>query len=153
MTQQRNELQVEILNDLIKINNDRIEGYLKAAELLKLHRDLLIPIFDRFQAESQKHIQELTQTVMGLGGVPDEGTTTGGKIYRAWMEVKAGFGADDPLGILNACEGGEDAAKAAYKSAIDSNSLFEVLPLVQAQETTILKAHNQIKTLRAQYKN
>ncbi len=145
------ENQIEVLNDLIRINNDRIEGYRKAAEQLKDERSTLIPVFDKLQSESQTNITDLKDEVLRLGGTPDEGTTTGGKIYRAWMDVKATFGGDNPASVLMSCEGGEDAAKRAYKSAVESNDLGDSLSIVSSQQRAQLQSHDQIKMLRDQY--
>lgn len=147
----QNENQIELLNDLIRINNDRIEGYSKAAGLLTTEREILIPVFDKLQAESQTNIQDLTNEVHRLGGSPDKGTTTGGKLYRMWMEVKATFGGDDPQSILSSCETGEDAAKEAYTNAISSAELFDSRVIVAQQRDIQQFAHDQIKTLREQY--
>ncbi len=147
----QNENQIEVLNDLIKINNDRIEGYRKAAEQLKEERGTLIPVFDKLQAESQTNTADLSSEVLRLGGTPDDGTTAGGKLYRAWMDVKATFGGDNPASVLVSCEGGEDAAKRAYKSAMESNDLGDSLSVVSSQQQAQLQAHDQIKMLRDQY--
>lgn len=147
------ENQIEVLNDLIRINNDRIEGYRKAAEQLKEERSSLIPVFDKLQAESQTNTIDLKDEVLRLGGSPEEGTTTGGKIYRAWMDVKATFGGDNPESVLMSCEGGEDAAKRAYNSALDSGDLGDSLSVVTNQRDAQLLSHDQIKMLRDQYKS
>lgn len=149
----QHENQIEVLNDLIRINNDRIEGYRKAAEQLKDERSTLIPVFDKLQTESQNNLRDLKDEVLRLGGEPDEGTTTGGKIYRAWMDVKATFGGDDPESVLMSCEGGEDAAKRAYNSALESGDLGDSLSVVTTQRDAQLLSHDQIKMLRDQYKS
>lgn len=147
----QHENQIEVLNDLIKINNDRIEGYRKAAEQLKEDRSNLIPVFDKLQAESLANKTDLNNEVLRLGGSPDDGTTAGGKLYRAWMDVKATFGGDNPASVLVSCEGGEDAAKRAYKSALESNDLGDSISIVSNQQSAQLQSHDQIKMLRDQY--
>ncbi len=145
----QNEPQIEILNDLILINNDRIEGYKKAAENLKDNNSELLSVFGSLERESRHNVEELTQHIIGMGGEPDTGTTTGGKIYRAWMDVKATFGGDDAKGVLESCEGGEDAAKRAYDSAMKSGELTDVcVPLVSRQQEAQLRSHDKIKSLR-----
>lgn len=150
----QNENQIETLNDLVRINNDRIEGYSKALENLNDNKGLLAPLFTSLQQDSRKNTQELTAEITKLGGQADTGTTTSGKIYRAWMDVKAAFGGDDALGVLNSCEGGEDAAKAAYKSAIESGDLSgDTATLIAKQQSAQLQGHDKIKALRDQYKS
>ena len=148
-----NENQIEVLNDLVRINNDRIEGYRKAIENINDDKGLLAPLFTTLQQDSRKNNQELTDEISKLGGTPDTGTTTSGKIYRAWMDVKATFGGDDAQGVLASCEGGEDAAKRAYQTALESGDLSgDTAAVVAKQQGQQREAHDKIKLLRDQYK-
>lgn len=151
----QNENQVEILNDLVKINNDRIEGYRKATENLQENNPQLVNLFNQLQQQSQQYNQELSSQIHALGGTPaSDSTTTSGKLYRAWMDVKATFGGDDAVGILNSCVGGEDAASKAYQNALASNELgVECNSLIARQHEQQMKAHNEIVQLRDQFNN
>jgi uncharacterized protein (TIGR02284 family) len=148
-----NENQIEVLNDLVRINNDRIEGYRKAVENLNDDKGLLAPLFTSLQQDSRQNNQELSAEISKLGGTPDSGTTTSGKIYRAWMDVKATFGGDDAQGVLESCEGGEDAAKRAYQMALESGDLAgDTAAIVARQQGDQRAAHDKVKALRDQYK-
>lgn len=149
-----NENQIMVLNDLIKINNDRIEGYRKASENFKDTNIELLSLFNEYALDSERNTEILNEQIIRLGGISDDGTTVGGKIYRAWMDVKATFGGDDAKGILESCEMGEDAAKNAYETAVKSGYLdTESLSVVIDQQQNQLRAHNKIKMLRDQFKN
>src|SRR5437868_2742016 len=89
-----------VLNDLIQINNDRIVGYGKAIDELKDNDLDLQALFKSFTDVSRRNIAELKERVNALGGESDTGTTNMGKIYRAWMDVKATFTANDRLTVL-----------------------------------------------------
>ena len=93
-----NDNTVEVLNDLIEINNDRIAGYHRAIKETEGEDMDLKAIFNRMADESRQYIAELTQEVVKLGGQPETGTTNSGKIYRAWMDVKATFKGRKPVG-------------------------------------------------------
>ena len=148
------ENQVMVLKDLIKINNDRIEGYKKAAENFKDNDIKLLTLFNQFATESQRNREVLTNQVERLGEINNEGTTMSGKIYRTWMDIKATFGGDDAKGILESCERGEDAAKKANETAIESGYLdTQSLSVIIDQQQNQLQSHDQIKMLRDQYKN
>ena len=148
-----NENQIETLNDLVLINNDRIEGYRKASENLEDKHTELTSLFNSLKEESFKNNQELKSEIFNLRGTPDTGTTVSGKLYRAWMDVKATFGGNDAASVLSSCEGGEDAAKAAYKSALESGDLAgDTASLVMRQQQVQLQGHDKIKALRDQYK-
>jgi uncharacterized protein (TIGR02284 family) len=146
--------QVEILNDLVRINNDRIEGYKKAMENLKEPNPQLQTLFTQLQQQSAQYTQELREHIQQLGGSADNDTTTAGKIYRTWMDVKAAFGGDDAQGVLNSCDGGEEAANKAYQTALNNKELRpECLSLLNRQHIEQQEAHQRIKNLRDHLKN
>lgn len=148
---ENNTVNTEILNDLVQINNDRITGYEKAAEELKTEDGDLKPLFLQMIRQSGQHKAVLTQEVQVLGVPADTGTTTFGKIYRAWMDVKAIFSGHDRETVLNNCEFGEDAAQKAYKMALETEGLSANLrSIISAQKNDLKTSHDQIKLLRDQ---
>jgi len=76
---------IEILNDLVKINNDRIEGYKTAVGELDHDDADLKSLFDRMIAQSMMLKSDLAEEIEVLHGDIETGTTGNGKIYRAWM--------------------------------------------------------------------
>ncbi|MBK7387778.1 MAG: PA2169 family four-helix-bundle protein [Bacteroidia bacterium] len=147
MDTSKNEIQA--INSLIEINNDRIQGY-KTAEEETEHADLK-SIFGSNLRQSQQFNSELGQRVRLLGGEPTEGTTLSGKAYRAWMDVKAALSGKDRKAILNSCEFGEDAALSVYRTVSEGNDLSaDSRKIVHKQLADLQKAHDQMKTLRDQ---
>ena len=145
-----NEKMVEVLNDLIEINNDRIRGYEKAiTETKDLDVDLQ-NTFSNMAKDSRKFAAALSQEVVALGGEPATDSTTRGKIYRAWMDVKAVFTGHDRQAVLENCEFGEDAAQRAYSSALSSDTEMDarIRQLITDQQETLRIAHNLIKRYR-----
>ncbi len=142
-----NEKLVEVLNDLIEINNDRITGYEKAVEETKDIDVDLKAIFSKMADESRKYKTELTSEVSRLGGEPAEGTTNLGKIYRVWMDVKATFTGKDRQSVLEACEFGEDAAQKAYTDALASDAEIDAntRQLITDQQGSLKTSHDIIK--------
>jgi uncharacterized protein (TIGR02284 family) len=145
-----NEKTAEVLNDLIRINNDRIEGYEKAAEETNAKDADLQAIFLQMAAESRSFVTDLSKHVAVSGKKPATDTTLGGKIYRAWMDVKAAFSGKDRKSILSSCEYGEDAAQKAYETALSSDAELpaEIRQLIMDQKTTLRRSHDQIKKMR-----
>jgi uncharacterized protein (TIGR02284 family) len=144
-----NSVDIETLKDLIQINNDRIVGYEKAIEELQPEDADLKALFVRMIGESHKIKLALATEVQALGADADTGTTNSGKIYRAWMDVKAIFTGHDRKTILNNCEGGEDAAQAAYKTALAEENLSAHLrSLFTEQKAQLRLSHDEIKALR-----
>ena len=147
---ERNERTVEVLNDLIRINNDRIEGYEKAVRETNDTDVDLRNIFNRMVQESRNYARELTDQVQRLGGDPASGTTASGKIYRLWMDVKSGFSRSERKSVLEECEFGEDAAQKAYEKALapDNDLTPDVRTLVQKEKTNLKNSHDTIKNYR-----
>ncbi|RZM22290.1 MAG: PA2169 family four-helix-bundle protein [Pedobacter sp.] len=151
---ENNAVNREILNDLIEINNDRVAGYEKAIEELKNEDSDLKTLFVEMVGQSFKLKAALAQEVQVLGGEAETGTTTSGKIYRAWMDVKAVFTGHDRETVLNNCEFGEDAAQKAYRMALATEGLSAHLnSLVTEQKADLRTSHDRIKALRDQVAN
>src|SRR4249919_976197 len=114
---------IEVLNDLVMINNDRIAGYQRAIRELKDNDSDLKSLFDHMIVESQKIKSDLAHEIQVLHGDVESGSTEMGKIYRAWMDVKAVFTGENRHTVLSNCEAGEDAAQKAYKKALETEKL------------------------------
>ncbi len=149
-----NEKLVEVLNDLVQINNDRIEGYQKATEEAKDLDVDLKAIFIKMAEESIKYKTELVNEVGKLGGEAATGTTGSGKIYRVWMDVKATFTGHNRQAVLENCEFGEDAAQKAYKEALasDAEMSADVRQLITTQQASLKTSHDIIKKYRDMHK-
>jgi len=139
----------EILNDLIRINNDRIEGYEKAAKETDERDADLRQLFHEFANDSRNYAQELKAHTVGKGPSPEKETTVSGEIYRVWMDVKATFSGKGRKAILSSCEYGEDAAQKAYEKALANEDLTGVpRDVVASQKAKLRQAHDQIKRMR-----
>lgn len=139
-----------ILNDLIRINHDRVVGYEKAIDELKDEDADLKVLFQRYITESRQYGQELTTEVTRLGGDPAEGTTNSGKVYRVWMDLKAAITGHDRKTVLQNCEFGEDAAQKAYDMALNSDTELEasLRDLIVRQKAALKSGHDEVKRLR-----
>lgn len=139
----------EVLNDLIKINNDRIAGYEKAIAALPAADVDLKALFSGLIEQSQMLKDELQQHISAWEDRVDDQTTASGKIYRAWMDVKQTFAIDDRKAILESCEFGEDAAQKAYREAEEVDEISTAAKaLISSQKTQLRASHDQIKQLR-----
>ena len=132
---------VSVLNDLIQINNDRVEGYEKAANESKDSDADLKGTFTEMAGESRKYAAELTQEVGRLGGDASTDTTMSGKVYRIWMDLKAAITGKDRESILGSCEYGEDVAQRAYDAALESDAYMstEIRQLISNQKSNLKK--------------
>jgi uncharacterized protein (TIGR02284 family) len=142
-----NKEKVDILNNLLEINNDRIEGYTHASK--ETEEMDLKSLFSQLSAASYKNKLELTDEITKMGGKPVEGTRNTGKLYRAWMDVKAALTNKDRKSILNSCEYGEDVAVKNYEDALkDMTTGSELYNKINNQFITIKDGHNKVKKLR-----
>lgn len=140
---------ISALNNLIQINNDRIEGYRTASDEtqeadLKSH-------FSKFMSTSLLLNSELRREVSRLGGVPTEETRVTGKFFRVWMDVKAALTGNDRKAILDSCEYGEDVAKKTYEDVLkdeSENLSYEQQTMLKEQHASLLSDHDKVKSMR-----
>ncbi len=144
-----NQQNIDVLNNLVEINNDRIEGYRKALDETS-DADLKI-LFSQFLQNSQKCKTELISELTLIGGTPVEGTRTSGKFYRAWMDIKAALTGNDREAVLNSCEYGEDVAVGTYRDVLkDDIGKISVAQqtLINSQYNLLQGDHNKVKEIR-----
>lgn len=140
---------IEVLNSLITINNDRIEGYETAIKETEEYD--LKSLFTQFISTSKKCKQELAMEVNTLGGKVAEGTKISGKFFRVWMDVKAALTGGDRKAILSSCEYGEDEALDTYTEALENDSehlSVQQQTMIIEQKSLIKADHDHVKALR-----
>lgn len=145
----KNDKTVDVLNKLVEINNDRIEGYETAAK--EAEEMDLKTLFGKFAQNSHKCRQELANEIVGLGGTPVEGTKATGKLYRAWMDVKAALSSKDRKAILSSCEFGEDNALETYENVLQKDQEHlapQHVSLINKQMSLLQGDHDQVKAMR-----
>ena len=141
---------IEVLNDLIRINHDRTEGYHKAVEELKPTDIDLKTMFTNMANTSVQYSNALAAEVRNVGGTPATDSTQSGKLYRVWMDIKSGVTARDRKSVLALCEFGEDAALKAYNLALESDAEIpaEIRQLIMEQKASIQSSHDVVKRYR-----
>jgi len=140
---------IEVLNDLIRINNDRVEGYEKAIKDAAGNPDL-VRVFSEYADQSRDYANELRRAVLSQGGEATDSTTVSGKIYRIWMDLRSAVSSSERASALDLSEYGEDAAQKAYKEALqDSAGLpADVLAIITTQKSALKQAHDTIRRMR-----
>ena len=143
-----NEKIVDALNNLVQINNDRIEGYERAAK--ETEDSDLKSLFNQMASKSHMMKSQLSSEVIKRSGKPTESTTTSGKAFRVWMDFKAALTGKNRKAILSSCEFGEDAAQDTYEGVLkDGNELpTEIVSLISNQKSQLREDHDRVKTLR-----
>lgn len=147
-----NEHTSEVVNELLVVNNDRYQGYQKAAEETK--DESLRSLFMKLGEQSLKFKRELETYAPSTDHIDaahdtDE-TKVSGKLYRVWMDVKAALSGNDRKTILASCEHGEDVALKNYNEALDNTEGLQsdALMTIQRQRSELKQAHDMIKSMR-----
>lgn len=141
-----NEDVISTLNNLIETNKDGQEGFKQAAEGVE-DSSLKSTFFEYSQQRSQ-FTGELQGLVRELGGDPENSGSIAGSLHRGWINIKSAVTGQDKGAILNEAERGEDAAKKAYKDAMENDLPANVNAVVSRQSAAVQAAHDKIKLLR-----
>ena len=135
------------LRSLIETLRDGHQGFieleknLKDPEARQLFREETL-VRAGFAAELENELHHF--------GVKDVkvGSSTAGKVHRAWGELKARLGGGDHA-LLATAEKGEDEAKEAYEKALASEDFpLPLREILLRQQRHILAAHDRVKALR-----
>jgi uncharacterized protein (TIGR02284 family) len=140
---------LDVLNTLVDINNDRIQGYQRASD--ETEEADLKQMFARFISRSEECRGELAAEIERWGGVVIESTKTRGKFFRIWMEVKVALLGNDRLTILDSCEYGEEMTVFTYERALKRNSdilTFEQEKLLITQHKRLKADYEKVKQMR-----
>ena len=74
--------------------------------------------------------------------------TVAGTLHRVWGDIKGHLGGNDHT-LLETAEQGEDAAKKAYKEALEDAGVSDTLRVLIAQQFEHVKlSHDKVKALR-----
>lgn len=139
---------IESVNSLIIINNDRYEGFKRAAS--ETDDTELKTLFTEFSIQAKDFSEELRKFVSPDDQPEEDETTNSGKLFRVWMDIKAGISGNDRKAILSSREFGEDVAKKTYDEVLDH---LPSLPpgseeIIRRQRTQLQRAHDLIKQMR-----
>jgi len=136
------------LKNLVEILHDGQKGFSHAAESVKNPR--LKEIFGRFSLQRSKFAGELESELLALGekDPQKEGGTTVGALHRGWIDLKSAFLSEDNHAVLSEAERGEDAAKKAYKEALEEELPAPLRAIITAQAKAVQEAHDEVKALR-----
>ncbi|WP_051882157.1 PA2169 family four-helix-bundle protein [Chryseobacterium soli] len=145
-----NEKTVSVLNDLLNITNDRIEGFSKVEDKVWDTHSALKNDYDQMVSQSQVMKTDLIQLINQKGGQADNTTSTAGALHRAWIDVKNAFAGDKDESTLENVVFGEKGAIDAYQDALDSGDLCpESARLVSDQLHHLKSSYSKFENLEA----
>ena len=133
----------ELVKTVIQVLNDGDKGFSDIGEHLKSPE---LKTF--FIEEAQKRGQFARELQAATGISEDVGGTTVAPIHRAWADLKAKLGGGDHT-LLETAEQGEDAAKKAYKEALEDSGVdSNVRSVLTRQQVHIQASHDKVKAYR-----
>jgi uncharacterized protein (TIGR02284 family) len=136
----------DVLQKLIETCRDGETGYLHAASVASDSK--LKSYFQEQSLERARLRAELTDAVKRLGEPdPDTSGSSAAVLHRAWFELKEDFGGGDHT-LLESVEQGEDSAKHAYESALETKLPVGIHELVRNQYASVKAAHDRIRNWR-----
>jgi uncharacterized protein (TIGR02284 family) len=144
-----------VTKDLVQTLEDGKGGFAKAADRLQeSDRSDLASTFREFSAQRASMSDELQALAEQYGDHIDEDGSVAATLHRGWMAVKDALaGSDDPQGVLDAAEQGEDHALSEYDKALKHDDLSEKLRnIIQRQRGEIKTTHDAVRALRDQAK-
>jgi uncharacterized protein (TIGR02284 family) len=130
---------LHVLNDLIRINIDRIAGFEKAAHEEATPDAQLREEFYRMAIEGRSNVNDLHARVIRLGGAPVTQATITGKIYLHWLEARPQFN--------GACTAVGEAAEEAYRHALGEHLPLELHELIENQLWALERADQRLASL------
>ena len=135
--------EISSVKTVVQVLNDGAKGFADIGEQIE---DATVKQF--FLSESQTRAAFASELEAAAGVSSDVGGTAAGAVHRTWADLKAKLGGGDHS-LLETAEQGEDAAKKAYKEALeDSDVTGNVRSVLQNQQTHIQASHDKVKAFR-----
>ena len=135
-----------VLKLVINVLEDGQKGMADIGEHLKdesLKRFFLAESLKRanFRGELENELHR-----HGVADVHETGTVAG-SLHRTWGDLEAKLGGGDHT-LLETAEQGEDAAKKAYRDALDQDLPLPLRQLLTEQQSHILLSHDFVRNNR-----
>jgi uncharacterized protein (TIGR02284 family) len=128
---------------VIEVLHDGHEGFAQIGEHLE---DPTAKTF--FMEESTTRAKFEHELKHAAGVSEDVGGTAAGAIHRSWGDLKAHLGGGDHT-LLETAEQGEDAAKKAYKGALEDKDIHSsIREVLVRQQSHIAASHDKVKVFR-----
>jgi uncharacterized protein (TIGR02284 family) len=133
---------IEVLNDLIQINYDRIAWY--ECAITNINEGKFSPVkadvMQGYIKDSQNYVTELSKYIQKMGGTPATTSFVSGKLHRIWMDVKSVFPFNEKETVLEPCIFSDQAAITAYEVALANKAtqFLDDLKLVLTKQLYII---------------
>jgi uncharacterized protein (TIGR02284 family) len=135
-----------LVETVVEVLHDGAKGFADIGEHFK--NPELKTYFLQEAQHRASFASELQTELASVGGSKDIGGTVSGAVHRAWGDLKANLGGTDHT-LLETAEQGEDAAKKAYKEALEGEIPSATLrSTLLRQQQHIQASHDKVKAYR-----
>lgn len=138
-----NNKEVDVLNNLLQITNDRLEGFKNVDTKMISSYPKLRDEYDQGVIQSNRMRTELTSLIQESGGDPSDTATVAGGLHRTWIAVKNSLSFNNGEATLENFLFGESAAIKAFENALESGDLCQ-------ENSRVVK--NQLNELKDSYR-
>lgn len=137
---------VDILNQLIALCLDGVEGYRAAAE--RTESTPFKTLFLEYAQQRETFAKELQSAVEELGGNPADSSTWLGSLHKGWLHFRSILSLkNEEHVILAEARRGEEAVKEAYREAFAGDLPPSVRPIIRQQLSEINLSFDRMNAL------
>ena len=131
---------ISVLNDLLHIINDRLEGFEKVeGKVWEKNHDLKNQ-YEHITTQSKIMKNEIIDLITKRTGNPNDSASISGSLHRVWIDIKNSFTVSGlEVSTLQDVIFGENASIQAYQEALDSGNLDTESTEVVAEQLKKIK--------------
>ena len=138
-----------VTKDLIETLEDGKDGFAKGAEKLTADGSAdNAATFREFSAQRERFADELRGLAQSYGDDIDDNGSVAAAVHRGWMSLKDALSGDDPKGVLDVAEQGEDHAVKQFEKALTEDITPGLRTVVERQLRDVQAAHDTVRSLR-----
>ena len=138
-----------VTKDLIETLEDGKDGFAKGAEKLTADGSAdNAATFREFSAQRERFADELRGLAQSYGDDVDDNGSVAAAVHRGWMSLKDALSGDDPQGVLDVAEQGEDHAVKQFEKALTEDITPGLRTVVERQLRDVQAAHDTVRSLR-----
>lgn len=147
---------IDLLNDLLKANNDRIGVYEKVAKQYRNPGTGFKNLFAEMIHQGRQNKAVLGHAILLNGGLIDDEKTHAGKLYTAWMEIRSAVAGKNNTALLESCEFAEVTALRAYTEILNTAAHMvgdEDRKMITDELNVLQHSYDRIRKITAAYRD
>ncbi|GAB0157574.1 hypothetical protein CHRYSEOSP005_28530 [Chryseobacterium sp. Alg-005] len=145
----KNEQTIAVLNDLLHITNDRIEGFEKVeGKIWERYPDVKNE-YDHMISQSKIMKNELIDLITEINGKPQDSPSIAGTLHRTWIDIKNSFLSANVESTLENVVFGERAAIDTYEEALKNGNLSgRSLEVITSHLKNLKESYHQFEKIK-----